>query len=768
MAEIMEVRISVRALVEYVYRSGSIETGFRTNTALHEGTKAHLDIQKTYSEHDRKEVSLKTEVEREGLLFKIEGRADGILDEEGSIIIDEIKSTSHPLEDITAGTYPVHWAQAKCYAYIYARDHGLDRMPVQLTYVSSETGELKKFRDDFSISELETFLQEVIEGYVPYARLMAEHRSGRNRSIAGLEFPFERYREGQRQFAGTVYKGISEKKDVFAKAPTGIGKTISALFPSIKAMGEGLVNRLFYLTAKTITREAAEDALTLMRQQQGLNLHAVTVTAKDKICFKDETICNKEHCEFADGHYDRVNAAVLDILEHEQALNRPAIERYARKHRVCPFEYQLELAYSADAVICDYNYVFDPRVSLKRFLEEQKKHTVLLIDEAHNLIDRARSMFSAELLKSDFLNVRRAFKGKNEAVYRTAQNVNNHLLNVKKQCAETEDRMTAEELDEELIGLLEQFTAAAEQELAAGGDGDDGEILLDAYFAALAFNRIAQFYDERFVTYAETFKSEVKYKLLCLDPSHLLREGGKRFRSRIYFSATFSPLAYYQDMLGGNREEDYAISLPSPFVRENADIYIQPLSTRYRDRERTSGQIAETVHQLIQERPGNYLVFFPSYRYMNMVYEEFMEKEPAADTIIQSGGMSEEEREQFLASFKADAESTLIGFAVLGGIFSEGVDLKGDRLNGVIVVGVGLPQIGHERNIIKEHFNKTGKNGFDYAYVYPGMNKVLQAGGRLIRDENDHGVIVLIDDRFLQRKYQSLLPEEWRHFTVIN
>ncbi|WP_425388934.1 ATP-dependent DNA helicase [Bacillus marinisedimentorum] len=766
MAEMTKVRISVRTLVEYVYRSGSLETGFRTNTALHEGTKAHLDIQGTYSEQDRKEVSLKTEVEQDDILFTIEGRADGLLDEDGKIVIDEIKSTSRPLEEITAESHPVYWAQAKCYAYIYALDQGMDNMTVQLTYVSADTGELKKFRDEFSVEELETFLQEVVEGYAPYARLMADHRAERDRSIAGLDFPFENYREGQRQFAGTVYKGISDKKDVFAQAPTGIGKTISAVFPSIKAMGEGLLNRLFYLTAKTITREAAEDTLNLMRQK-GLNLHAVTITAKDKICFKDEAVCSKEHCEFADGHYDRINGAVLDILENEQSMNRPVIERYAQKHRVCPFEYQLELAYSADAVICDYNYVFDPRVSLKRFLEEQKKHTVLLIDEAHNLVDRARSMFSAELLKSDFLNIRREFKGKNDAIYRAAQDINSHLLRVKKQCAETGNRLTAEELDEEFIALLERFSFSAEQELASGGDGEEGQALLDTYFSALAFTRIAQLYDERFITYAETFKSEVRYKLLCLDPSHLLQKTGKRFRCRVYFSATFSPLGYYQDMLGGNREEDYSVSLPSPFARENTDVYIRPLSTRYRDRERTSEPIAETVSQLIQERPGNYLVFFPSYQYMNMVYDEFVVKEPDTKTIIQAGGMPEEEREQFLASFQADTGSTLVGFAVLGGIFSEGVDLKGDRLNGVIVVGVGLPQIGHERNIIKEYFNKTGKNGYDYAYVYPGMNKVLQAGGRLIRSEDDHGVIVLIDDRFLQRKYQSLLPEEWRHYTVI-
>ncbi|HEX7065495.1 MAG TPA: ATP-dependent DNA helicase, partial [Bacillales bacterium] len=651
--------------------------------------------------------------------------------------------------------------QAKFYAYMYAKEHGLDHMAVQLTYVQVKTEEQKQFKQTVSFGELEAYIMDVVERYAPYAILMQQHKEKRNESIQALPFPFENYRAGQRKLAGAVYQTIAERKNLFANAPTGIGKTISTAFPAVKAMGEGLLDRLFYLTAKTTTRETAEESFSLM-EERGLDMKAVTITAKDKICFKEETICQADYCEFADGYYDRVNDAILDILSNETLLNRPVIEKYARKHTVCPFEFSLDLAYAADAVICDYNYIFDPRVSLKRLLDEQKKETALLVDEAHNLVDRARDMFSADLMKSDFLQVKRAFKDKDSDIYEAARAINEYLLFLKKQC-EDQKSLVMGELEEELVSLLDAFIFAAERRLGAA---QDDPLLLDTYFAAQGFVRFAKLFDERYVTYVEAEKSEVRIKMFCLDPSHLLQQIGKRYRSKIYFSATLAPLGYYNDMLGRD-SEDFAIRIPSPFAAERSEVSIQPLSTRYRDRERTREPLVNTIQQVVQEKTGNYLVFFPSYQYMMTAYEQFETESPEVRTIVQDRNMSEADREAFLASFQAGNTETLVGFAVLGGIFSEGVDLKGDRLNGVVVVGVGLPQICLERNIIKDYFNTTGKNGYDYAYVFPGMTKVLQAGGRLIRSEEDHGVIILVDDRFLQRKYQALLPEEWKDFTVL-
>lgn len=759
-----KVCIAVRPLVEYVYRSGDLESGgFRTAAALTEGTRTHQQVQKEYGELDQKEVYVSAEIPCGDLLFVVDGRCDGLLvAEDGTLTVDEIKSTSGDLALITAETYPVHWAQAKFYAYMYALAHDISEMTVQLTYVQTKTGERKQYQEKTAFAELASFVLETVQQYAPYARLQRDHRLLRNISIKELAFPFPAYRAGQRKLAGAVYKTIEEGVGLFAKAPTGIGKTISTTFPAIKSMGEGRLQHFFYLTAKTITRTAAEEAFVLM-QSQGLHIHAVTLTAKEKICFREEGIsCNKEDCIYADGYHERINGAILDILAHETLMTRTVVEEYARKHRVCPFEFSIDLAYAADVVICDYNYAFDPRVSLKRMFNEQKRETALLIDEAHNLVDRAREMFSSQLQKSDFLALQRAYKGFSAAVYQAAKAVNAYFIQLRKQVEEPQ--WISKDVPDPLLKLTEAFTEQAEKELSSaesGGDVERRELLLQVYFAAVNFGRIAKQYDERYVTYAEITREDVTIKLFCLDPSYLLQEMGKGYRSRIYFSATLSPLSFYRDMLGAG-PDDYTVSIPSPFSREQLNVIIKPLSTRYRDREQTREPLVRLLCELVRERSGNYLFFFPSYAYMNLIYEGFAaEMRESVQLLLQQGSMTEEEREQYLATFMPSPQGTLVGFAVMGGIFSEGIDLVGDRLTGVVVVGVGLPQIGLERDIIRDYFNETGRSGFDYAYVFPGMNKVLQAGGRLIRSENDCGVLMLVDDRYFHPHYARLLPEEW-------
>ncbi|WP_223590405.1 ATP-dependent DNA helicase [Neobacillus bataviensis] len=755
-----DVQISVRTLVEYVYSSGSIDSRFRSQATLLDGTRIHQKIQKTYQERDQKEVYLRIEIPFEDLSFIIDGRCDGLLFKEGEVTIDEIKSFSQTLHSLEGEGYPVHWAQAKMYAYIYSRDHQLPEINVQLTYVHVESEEKKYIKKTFTFEELERFVFDCLKGYAPYAKLQVQHREKRNVSCKEMSFPFPTYREGQRKLAGAVYKTISEGKNLFAKAPTGIGKTISTLYPAVKAMGEGHLNRVFYLTAKTITRTTAEDAFSRMRTS-GLCLKTVTITAKDKMCFKEETICQKEHCEFADGYYDRINDAILDILANEQSMTRAVIETYSRKHKVCPFEFSIDLAYAVDAIICDYNYIFDPQVSLKRLFEEQKKSTALLIDESHNLVDRGREMFSAFINKEMFLQLKKDYKGVNKEIYEAASRLNSWFISIKKEHT-NQNEFSIRGLDENLYLQLVQFLDAAEDLLKTGASNH----LLEAYFKVNNFLKIADLLDEHYKIYGEKQKTDLIVKLFCMDPSKLLKQMGKGYRSKVFFSATLSPLPYYQDILGG-QEEDYFLSIPSPFKKEQVDILIKPVSTRYRDRERTKEPLVKMLQSFIKNRPGNYLIFFPSHQYLRSVFEEFKLADPDTNTLLQEAGMSEEEREAFLEAFTPNQKETLLGFAVLGGIFSEGVDLIGDRLNGVVVVGVGLPQVCFERNLIKDYFNTQGKNGYDYAYVYPGMNKVLQAGGRLIRSEDDHGTIILADDRFLQPQYYNLLPQEWREYTII-
>jgi DNA excision repair protein ERCC-2 len=753
------IQVSIRSLVEYVFTSGSIDIRFRTALSMIEGTKAHQKLQSAYRERDLKEVPLKTQLEWNLYQYEIDGRCDGILFEENKVTIDEIKSTSMELSAIPDNGYPVHWAQAIFYAYIYSKKEGLETINVRLTYYQIVSEEIKRLTQSFTSSELESFVFDTISQFAPFAELKYEHIQNRNESIKQLAFPFEQFRPGQRKLAGAVYKTIIDKKNLFAMAPTGIGKTISTSFPAIKAMGEGHIGKVFYLTAKTITRQAAEEAFQLMKQK-GLCLNSVTITAKDKACFKDETICQKDYCEFANGYYDRLNAALIDIFQNEQSIDRTKIESYARKHTLCPFEFSLDLSYAADVVICDYNYIFDPKVSLKRLIEDQKKETCLLVDEAHNLVDRAREMFSAEIFKSPFLTLKKEYQTKNSTLSRTAKGINDFLLAIKKEI-QSSGNPIVETIANELLEGLEQFKIEAEIELLKQAGGKTDELLLETYFLVQNFLRIHKLYDDRFTTYVELEKSEVRLKIFCLDPSHQLSKIGKGYRSFVYFSATLSPIDYYQNLLGA-KTEDYLINIPSPFSSDQTDFHIEPLSTRYKDREQTKDQIVNLLASLLKNQTGNFLIFFPSYQYMMTVYDAFQGKLQNINILLQAQGMSEIEREEFLASFQPNPSGTLVGFAVLGGIFSEGVDLKGDRLNGVIIVGVGLPQIGLERDLIKDHFQKVGKNGYDYSYVYPGINKVLQAGGRLIRSEEDKGLIVLIDDRFLQPKYQKLLPNEWK------
>lgn len=760
------VHISVRPLVEYVYRSGSIIPGFRSAGSMQEGTRVHQNIQAQYKETDRKEVLLKAELVHEDILFLVEGRCDGLIELDGVLTVDEIKSFTGAAGELEGDGLPVHWAQAMLYAYIIAKDEGLPSMQVQLTYVQQESGETRRFRRQLSLSELEDFVRSLLAAYAPYARLLADHRERRDDSIRALEFPFAQYRAGQRKLAGAVYKTIAEGVNLFAKAPTGIGKTISTLYPAIKSVTEEGMQRIFYLIARTTTRAGAEEAFARM-QRHGLHIHVVTLTAKDKICFKDENRCDAGECAMCEGYYDRINGAILDILGNETIMTRPVIEAYARKHRVCPFEFSLDVAYASDAVICDYNYVFDPRISLKRQLEEHKRKSVLLVDEAHNLVERGRDMYSAEIGKHAFLELKRAFKTVNPGVAAAAGTVNTYFINLRKALKE-DGYEVSEEQPHELIEVLASFAGAAERELLepSGGEAEAQALLLDTYFSVQNMIRTSGLYDEHYVTYSADTREDLITRLFCLDPSALIASAVKGYRSAVYFSATLTPLSYYRDMLGAG-EDDYTLHIPSPFYPEQWDVRLLPLSIRYRDRERSRGPIADMLETLAAEKKGNLLVFFPSYPYLREVAEEFMNRGTDTEILVQSPGMREEERDAFLAAFQPGPGRTRMGFAVLGGVFAEGVDLPGDRLNGVVIVGVGLPQIGAERDILRSYFERADKNGFNYAYVYPGMNKVLQAGGRLIRTEADEGVLVLVDDRFVKEPYASLLPEEWRHYRFL-
>lgn len=750
------IKISVRSLIEFVMRSGDIDNSFKSTSRALEGTRAHQKVQKTYGENYKAEVSLKFIFEYEEYDFEIEGRADGIYRFEDEAMIDEIKSTTRDLETIEVDFNPIHWAQAKVYAYIYSRQNSLEEIDIQITYFHIETEEVKRFKESSTRSDLESFLFFLIEKYIDWAELSFGWEDIRDSSIEELSFPFKNYRDGQRELAVAVYKTIKEKKNLFAKAPTGIGKTISTLFPAIKTLGEGRAKRIFYLTAKTITRQAPIKTMELLIDR-GLKSKVIVITAKDKICLNHEVKCNPRDCEFARGHFDRVNEAIMDIFLKEDLIDREKIKEYSLKHKVCPFEFSLDVSFWMDVIVCDYNYVFDPQVYLKRFFDDLTYNYVFLIDEAHNLVDRSREMFSASLNKEKFSQIRDNFKGKYISIKNKIKRIEELLYSLDQENNSLENFKSKEEFTEFYFPLKSLLTSL-EAWLIEEKDDGDYEKVIEAYFDIVRYLKISELYDQNYIMQVEKIDGDMTVKQFCVNPSSLLSESLKRSVASIFFSATLTPIAYYKNLLGA-REDDYHMRLLSPFPRKNLSLLLRDnISTRYRDREKTYIDVVSMIKTFTLARKGNYFIFFPSYLYMKTIYE-ILEYD-GLNILLQEENMDERKREDFLQVF--NKERDLLAFAVLGGIFSEGIDLVGDKLIGAVIVGVGLPGINFERDNIKEYFNQTTHKGFDYAYSYPGINKVLQAAGRVIRSEKDRGAILLIDDRFSTSKYRKLFPEEWK------
>lgn len=757
------IKISVRNLVEFVLRSGDIDNSFMSMSRALEGTLAHQKVQKSYGHEYRPEVTLKHSINYDKFHINLEGRADGIFTFPEEIIVDEIKSTTRDLETIEENYNHLHWAQAKCYGYIYAFQNNLTNIGIQLTYFHIETEEIKIFKKKFTLEELDAFFYDLIEQYITWANLTFYWGEIRDSSIEGMSFPFENYRKGQRELAVATYNTISERKNLFAQAPTGIGKTMSTLFPSIKSIGKGDTSKIFYLTAKTITREVPIASMEMLLKK-GLRAKTLVITAKDKICTNDEVKCNPRDCPYAKGHFDRVNDAIMDIFQKEDLMTRDIIVNYAEKHRVCPFEFGLDVSLWSDVIICDYNYVFNPQVYLQRFFETIGEDYVFLIDEAHNLVDRSREMFSAEINKADFLDLRDIFKDHHPNIYKAINKLNSIINKLKNDLDIEESYYQREEITDfyypikRLITLLEPW-------LIEEKEHKDYEKVIELYFNLLTFNKMSDFYDSHYVTSIETKNRDVIVKLYCVDSSYLLSEALKRGRSAIFFSATLTPLKYHVDLLGGS-SQDYHIKLSSPFPKDNLCLIIRDtISTRYKDREKTYLDIVESIETLVDSKKGNYFIFFPSYIYMKNIYDLMVDRNQESNIVMQDSNMSESEREDFLQKFSE--EDDLIAFAVMGGIFSEGIDLTGEKLIGAVIVGVGLPQICFERDIIKDYFNHNIGEGFEYAYVYPGMNKVLQGAGRVIRSEEDRGVVLLIDDRYKTSRYKDLFPGEWDHYKSI-
>ena len=760
------IRISVRSLVEFILREGDIDnrvSGSMEKDAMLLGGKIHRKIQSRMGTNYTAEVPLKIQMPCDGFVLQIEGRADGVLKDDGKVLIDEIKGILRSLEHLEAPV-PVHLAQAKCYAYIYAVQNSLKCIDVQMTYCQMETEEIRRFCQEFEFQELQTWFQDLVTQYEKWAKFEIEWRNVRNDSIRQIEFPFP-YREGQRDLVASVYRTILRKKKLFIQAPTGVGKTMATVFPAVRAVGEGLGEKIFYLTAKTIMRTVAEQAFSLLKEK-GLLYKTITLTAKEKICFCEEAECNPDACPYAKGHFDRVNDAVFDLITHSGDWSREVLEEQAKKHMVCPFEMSLDVSDWADAVICDYNYAFDPQAHLKRFFSESGKGEYLfLIDEAHNLVERGREMYSASLYKEDLLEVRKMVKAEDPKLAKGLSECNQQFLELKRECEHYQILKSVSHIALKLMNVLSKL----EDYLEECKDAEKKKRVLDFYFAVRSFLNIHDIIDENYVIFSEMMEDgRFQIKLFCVNPAVNLQNYLEQGNSTIFFSATLLPVHYYKKLLSVEKD-DYAVYAHSSFPQENKFLFIgTDVSTRYTRRgESTYQRFARYIAVMAEQKKGNYMAFFPSYRFLEEVHTCFLEcVDHEVDSICQVSYMDEEQREEFLEEFEQEREKSLVAFCVMGGIFSEGIDLTDDKLIGAVIAGTGLPQVCTEREILKQYFNAADMDGFDYAYLYPGMNKVLQSAGRVIRTESDRGVILLLDDRFRAMRYREVFPREWQQYQL--
>lgn len=758
-----QVRISVRSLVEFLMRSGDIDEragrGLQLN-AMQEGTRIHKKLQRAMGSGYDAEVPLAVAVSGERYVLTIEGRADGIFAREGIPCIDEIKGVYRDVSEMEAPV-PVHLVQAKCYAYMYAAAHELPEIGVQMTYCDLDTEEVRRFYERYAFAELRAWFDALMEEYKKWADFQFEWRQTSVASIKKLEFPFP-YREGQKGLVADVYRTILRRKNLFIQAPTGTGKTVSVLFPAVRAVGEGQGEKIFYLTAKTVTAAVAMETFAAFRER-GYRGKVVQITAKEKLCRCEKPACNPDDCPYAKGHFDRVNDALFDLLQREDCFSREVLLAQADAHMVCPFELCLDAASFSDVIVGDYNYVFDPNVYLKRFFAEGNRGDyIFLVDEAHNLVERGRQMYSACIVKEDVLAVKRLLKPFSKKVERALERVNKLLLEYKRECENFVVLSSINDLVFALMRLLSELERFLQRPLTI----PERDTVMEFYFGLRSFLNIYEVVDENYVIYSSLEQGRFAVKLYCADPSVNLQDCLNKARSTVFFSGTLLPINYYKGLLS-TREDNYAVYAHSVFSDDQRLLLVgKDVSSRYTRRTPEEfARIASYIERIVRAKRGNYIAFFPSYRMLLDVEEQFEQAAGAdIDIIMQVQNMREQQREEFLQEFVRRRERSMVAFCVMGGIFGEGIDLREDQLIGAIIVGTGIPQIGGESEILKDFFDARGIDGFDYVYRFPGMNKVQQAAGRVIRTLSDVGVIALLDERFLQRDNLRLFPREWGNF----
>ncbi len=758
-----ELKLSVHQLVDFLLRTGDIDNRVYNKASMQEGSRIHAMYQKKQSANYKSEYFLQETFAIENFKVTLEGRADGIIILPRRVIIDEIKSTVIDLEEFKESQNRWHLGQAECYALMFAHETNLHEIDIRMTYISQLTNDMKTYEYHYSVEQLEHIVENLIIQYLSFYEILYRNKINRNLSAETLKFPFQKFRDGQRKLAKYCYGVALNGGRLFVEAPTGIGKTMSTLFPFVKSFADGINEKIFYLTAKTSGRTSAYNACEILKQN-GFKGTMIEITAKEKICFNTGAACNPDECPFAKDYYIKIQDIIKNAILDYDHFDYTTIVDIASKNEVCPFELELDLSLYTDIIICDYNYLFDPMVYMRRYFDEDSSSFIALIDEAHNLVERGRDMYSTSLSYQDFKAMKKSFT---KFDHKKMKNALKRFTKFWKEVREIYiDEVTKiDDVDSLFIRICEQFLTAGQDVLKHHAERASDEFL-DYYFAVNRFLKLYDLYDNSFAMYFErNGKDNLSLKMLCLDPSRQLYHATRKLKGSVFFSATLSPSSYYISVLGGD-ESDPLLMLPSPFPKENLLLMVQPnISTRLKDRSSTYENVAKSIKSFVSSKIGNYFIFFPSYQYLEAVLDYFSDDN--LNIIVQTKEMDEKEKKEFLNNFKLNPQMTTLGFVVLGGAFSEGIDLIDDRLIGAVVVGVGLPTLSYERNLIKEYYDNNDKEGYLFSYVNPGMNRVMQAVGRVIRSEKDKGMILLIDDRFLHYQYQDLFKNEWKHYEVV-
>lgn len=757
----MAKSIAVKELAYFVCQSGSLTTEFFSNADMLRGQKAHDYLQSKYNELSSSEVYVKRELTCLGKSYLLHGYIDGVLNMDNEIIIEEIKSTTKDLEEITADYHREHSAQLKIYGYLYGLENSMELIHLRLTYISVVDYKTKSFDMVISLNELEDFTFSVLEEYISFLNLLDESESNKEKTIQEIEFPFSEKRAGQRELMKAVYQAMNQKEILYAIAPTGIGKTMATLFSALKTLKKK--DKLFYLTAKGSGKNAPVDAVKLLTEK-GLRIKTIDITAKRKICNAGLKNCNPDDCPFAVGYFDRLKDATMDIFANHDVYDKDLILQVSNHHKICGFEFSLYLSYFCDIVIADYNYVFDPKAHLVRYFDDDTYQPKVLVDEAHNLISRSKEMYSAEISELDIRTLRARLNGVKPSV-RGDCNKALEAMNSTREMLADKALYSSQLPNTDLNTCLKQISAKCDQifeENKKIGNKDD---IMEIYFKILDFIRISEVFGANHRQLVKLIGDEVSVQYYCLDASDFLLD---TIRSSIYgivfFSATLYPIEYHCNLL--TKGEGKYLELSSPFPPTNLEILIQNrISTKYKDRASSIDTIIETIEIVTKEHSGNYIVFFPSYQYLQMVVDSIEETD--YELIIQKNNLTDAEKQDIIQKFKTTT-NTKVGMFVMGGVFSEGIDFIGDALSGVIIVGVGLPMVCDENNILKDFFEEIYHQGFEYAYVYPGFTKVIQAVGRVIRSDTDRGIAVLIDERFTHARYLALMPPHWKNKKCIS